>query len=179
VFPKKVLLKDGSVLTIREASVWDARKIVEYMKEVTSETDFLITRPDEVYDVSTERSYIKMYRDDPRKLMLVGVIDKEIVSVLTFTGFGRKRTRHVGEFGISVKRRYWGLGIGTAMISSAIEWAKRNGFKRIQLEVLRSNERAISFYEKLGFKIEGVKRKAVQRDDGSYDDTLIMALFFD
>ncbi|MDK2794272.1 MAG: hypothetical protein PWP75_901, partial [Caldanaerobacter sp.] len=32
-------------------------------------------------------------------------INREIVSLLTFTGFGRKRTRHVGEIGISVKKR--------------------------------------------------------------------------
>ncbi|PLV56706.1 GNAT family N-acetyltransferase [Thermotoga sp. SG1] len=179
MFPKRVLLKDSSVLMIREANIWDAKKIVEYMKEVTSETDFLITRPDEVYDVSTERSYIKMYRNDPRKLMLLGEINKEIVSMLTFTGFGRKRTRHVGELGISVKRRYWGLGIGTAMMTCAIEWARENGFKRIQLEVLKSNERAIGLYRKLGFEVEGVKKRAVRKDDGSYEDVLIMALFFD
>ena len=95
MFPRKELLKDGSLLLIREASIWDAKRIVEYMKEVTSETDFLITRPDEVYDVSTERNYIRMYRNNPGKLMIVGEINREIVSLLTFTGFGRKRTKHV------------------------------------------------------------------------------------
>ncbi|ABQ46370.1 GCN5-related N-acetyltransferase [Thermotoga petrophila RKU-10] len=179
MFPRKEFLKNGSLLLIREASIWDAKRIVEYMKEVTSETDFLITRPDEVYDVSTERNYIRMYRNNPGKLMIVGEINREIVSLLTFTGFGRKRTKHVGEIGISVKKRYWNIGIGTRMITSAIEWARRNDFIRIQLEVLKSNERAISLYRKLGFELEGVKRKAVRRDDGSFEDVFVMALLLD
>jgi RimJ/RimL family protein N-acetyltransferase len=65
------------------------------------------------------------------------------------------------------------------MITSAIEWARRNDFIRIQLEVLKSNERAISLYRKLGFELEGVKRKAVRRDDGSFEDVFVMALLLD
>ncbi|PLV59292.1 GNAT family N-acetyltransferase [Thermotoga sp. KOL6] len=179
MFPQRVRIKNGNLLLIREANVWDARRLVDYMKEVTSETDFLITSPEEVFDVSTEKRYIRMYKNDARKLMLVGEINREIVSVLSFNGFGRKRTKHVGEFGISVKKRYWGLGIGSAMIKSLIDWAKQNDFKRIQLEVLKSNERAISLYKKFGFEVEGMKKKAVLKDDGSFEDILIMALLLD
>ncbi|MBC7123627.1 MAG: GNAT family N-acetyltransferase, partial [Pseudothermotoga sp.] len=45
--------------------------------------------------------------------------------------------------------------------------------KKIQLEVMANNERAIRLYEKFGFEIEGRKKKAILLDD-EYVDLLVM-----
>ncbi len=177
--PRMVVLKNGETLLIREVDVSDAKRVVEYMKTVTAETVFNITAPDEVFDVSTEKKLIKMFRENPRDLMIVGELRGEIVSILSLRGFTRKRTSHAGEMSISVKKKYWGIGIGTAMMKAMIEWAKREGFERIQLEVFKSNERAINLYKKMGFVEEGLKRRAVRLEDGRYEDVLVMALLLD
>ncbi len=36
-------------------------------------------------------------------------------------------------------------------MSLALEWLKESGFKRIGLEVLETNQKAISFYQRHGF----------------------------
>jgi RimJ/RimL family protein N-acetyltransferase len=46
---------------------------------------------------------------------------------------------------------------------------------RVELTVLESNKRAIGVYEKVGFKKEGVKRKAVYKN-GSFENMVIMAI---
>jgi len=46
---------------------------------------------------------------------------------------------------------------------------------KISLEVLASNERAISLYSKIGFKFEGKKRQDVNKN-GVYVDSIIMSI---
>jgi RimJ/RimL family protein N-acetyltransferase len=48
--------------------------------------------------------------------------------------------------------------------------------ERIELGVFASNIPAIKLYEKAGFVVEGVKKKA-RKLDGVYDDMIQMALF--
>jgi ribosomal protein S18 acetylase RimI-like enzyme len=67
-------------------------------------------------------------------------------------------------------------GIGTRLIDEAISRAKEKGLERIELGVFASNAPAIKLYEKMGFVVEGVKKKA-RKLDGVYDDLVNMALF--
>lgn len=57
-----------------------------------------------------------------------------------------------------------GKGIGTFAVQAMLEHAFFNmNLQRIELSVLESNERARNLYEKMGFSLEGVKRKAVYK----------------
>jgi len=46
---------------------------------------------------------------------------------------------------------------------------------KISLEVLKTNQRAINLYEKLGFKFEGIKRDEVCKN-GQWIDSIIMSI---
>ena len=50
-----------------------------------------------------------------------------------------------------------GKGIGKKLMKKAEEWASKQGLKVIVLEVFKSNQRAVSFYELLGYQQEIVK----------------------
>ena len=171
-------MKNGKTLLIRNANVSDADEIVEYMKKVTLETYYMVTKPEEVFDTPIEKSLIRSHLNNPGKLMIAGILDNKIVSLLRFSTFRRKRVSHSGELSLSVLKDYWGLGIGGAMMETLIEWAKNKKIVRIQLEVLEDNERAINLYNKFGFVIEGRKRKAVKLGK-CFKDTLIMALILE
>ena len=54
-----------------------------------------------------------------------------------------------------------------------LDEAIENGINRLELEVSEKNKFAISLYEKLGFEVEGVKRRAFLVN-GNYEDELIM-----
>lgn len=50
--------------------------------------------------------------------------------------------------------------------------------ERVELDVYASNGPALGLYEKLGFVVEGVHRRA-RKLDGQVDDLISMALLFD
>ena len=81
-----------------------------------------------------------------------------------------------GTLGMGVRKDFRRLGIGTRLLEQTLGGSREMGLERIALEVFASNTAAIKLYEKAGFAIEGVKKKA-RKLDGEYDDLVDMALF--
>lgn len=46
---------------------------------------------------------------------------------------------------------YWGKGYGGALLRHSVNWLTEQGFERIYLWALETNQRARRFYEKNGF----------------------------
>ncbi|MFY2060525.1 GNAT family N-acetyltransferase [Achromobacter xylosoxidans] len=68
-----------------------------------------------------------------------------------------------------------GKGVGTEALSLALDFAARDlNLQRIWLRVFESNKRAQRAYEKAGFRVEGVMRRAAWID-GKWENELIMA----
>lgn len=77
--------------------------------------------------------------------------------------------RHCGTFGMGLLPDYRGQGIGARLLTTALEAAKLAGFRRVQLEVFATNEKAIALYRKNGFVHEGTRRMAAVIDGESID----------
>ncbi|MDP2974021.1 MAG: GNAT family protein, partial [Candidatus Diapherotrites archaeon] len=76
---------------------------------------------------------------------------------------------HVGHFGIMLKERFTGLGIGTRLGRKMLELAKKNTrFKVIESGFTAKNARSKRLHKKLGFKQYGVFPKAEKLKDGTY-----------
>ena len=86
--------------------------------------------------------------------------------------------KHCGELGMGVQRDYRRQGIGERLAVVAIEKARQKGLERVELEVFASNEAAIKLYGKLGFVVEGVRKRG-RKLDGVYEDVVEMVLFID
>jgi RimJ/RimL family protein N-acetyltransferase len=177
---KKVSLRNSRIATIREATVDDAAAVLDYLEEVTAETDFLAVGKGEFdWTLEKERQFIADHRSADNKLLILAEVEGHIAGISGFTGDFRKRLRHTGESGLSVLRRHWGLGLGTALMASVIEWAKSSGVvRKIDLRVRVDNERALHLYERFGFVREGVitRQFAVA---GAFYDAYLMGLEVD
>lgn len=57
-------------------------------------------------------------------------------------------------FDLAVIEEMWSAGIGQALMRRAEEFSRERGFKYIGLGVTTANERAVSFYQKLGYAEE-------------------------
>jgi len=68
-----------------------------------------------------------------------------------------------------------GSGLGRALMTTAIEWARAVGVTKLCLNVFPTNEPAVSLYRSLGFEEEGLRRHQVLMPDG-YRDVIAMAL---
>ena len=78
--------------------------------------------------------------------------------------------------GIAVHPFFAGKGEGIKMMQEIIEYAKQNGFLRIELSVAYINEKAIRLYEKVGFVKEGLLKKFTYlKSENKYLDEIMMA----
>jgi RimJ/RimL family protein N-acetyltransferase len=84
------------------------------------------------------------------------------------------------EFAIVIgDRSAWGKGLGRACSRLLIEYGfDELNLRRISLQVLETNERAISLYHSLGFVDEGRLRQA-HRQQGRWIDVLLMGLLIE
>jgi len=149
----------------------DAGAVLQYVEAISRESDFLSFGPGEFgRSEDQERQEIREHYEALNRFFIAGCIDDALVSLLTFRGGHRPRNRHAGEFGMSVRKDCWGLGIGSAMLDSLVVWARGTEVvKKINLRVRTDNSRAISLYERKGFVTEGTIRK----------DVLVQGQYFD
>ncbi|MBN9288037.1 MAG: GNAT family N-acetyltransferase [Gammaproteobacteria bacterium] len=93
----------------------------------------------------------------------------------------KRRAQHVVTLGtLATHPDFQGKGIGTQFIKELINKLKATGIKRIDLCAEADNPKAISFYQKLGFKLEGVLQKYFLREnEDKYIDEHLMAMILD
>ena len=177
---KEVTLRNDQLATIRQARPEDAARLLEYVNRVAGETDFLAFGEGELdWPVEKERRFIEDYVAADNKVLLVAEIDRRVSGIAGLTGDDRPRLRHSGELGVMVSRRYWGLGLGSALMETLIEWAKTSGVvRKLGLRVRVDNERALRLYERLGFAREGLSSRLFLVA-GTFHDGYLMGLEVD
>jgi len=170
-------LKNGKELIIRESNTTDAADLIKVVKKVGSETENLIVTSDEFnMTIEEEINFLKSSKENPKTNHLLAIIDGKIVGTCGLHGKNtRRRIAHVASLGIVILKEYWGLGIGYSLMLNQIEFAKKNGITKIDLEVRVDNEQAINLYKKCGFEIEGIHKNAMNVSIG-YVDNFYMGL---
>jgi RimJ/RimL family protein N-acetyltransferase len=108
-----------------------------------------------------------------RVFPLVAVVDDKVVGDATLH-FRERYHRHLAWVRIFLDREYRRRGIGTLMLQSLIEIARRLGLQQLYSEVVTSQPRVIKAFEELGFQ-----REVTLRDYfifTSSEDTIDMAV---
>ena len=101
----------------------------------------------------------KLTEKKPTTIAFLIKYDNNFVGVTYFHSISYER--NLGEWGIYISNEnIRGLGIGTMALSECINFAKNNlKLKKIYLYVLNTNNKAISLYEKIGFRLIENKSK--------------------
>jgi RimJ/RimL family protein N-acetyltransferase len=82
-----------------------------------------------------------------------------------------------GALGIALADAARGAGVGHAAVQLLLEHAREKmELRKIELEVMATNHRAISLYRKVGFEDVGVRRKHYY-DGTVWHDVLVMEVF--
>lgn len=168
--------KKGREVILRTAVESDAEKLIDYLKITAAETPFLIREPDEItLSIKQEQDFIKSKKDSENELLLIAEIGGRHIGNCSLMSIGSyKRYRHRCDIALALYKKYWGLGIGKAMLETVLDIAEKAGYEQAELEVIADNKPAIALYEKIGFKIYGTFPDSMKYEDGSYLDAYWM-----
>ncbi len=164
-------LSNHKNLIITKAHVADAPLVLDFLNRIGGETDHLTFGLNE-FSVSLDDQIELIDKNitEDFQLMLIGKINDEIVSQLFLSRSSNQRLLHIGEIGLSVSKKYWGLSIGSHMLAWAISWAKHKNLVKLHLQVRVDNKSAVKLYEKFGFLVEGMLKKSIKIQDHFYDE---------
>lgn len=173
-----VMLKNGIKCVLRNAAPSDAKRFLAYFQQTHTETDFLLTYPEEHdSDIIKLEQNLKETKDSDTDVEICAFIDGKLAGS---AGISLLRDcvkmRHRAEFGISIVKEYWGMGIGNALTAACITCAKKAGFLQLELEVVADNKGAVKLYEKYGFVEYGRNPRGFRCKDGHWQELVLMRL---
>ena len=172
-FEKTVTLKDGRSCVLRNATTADAEEVCRTFRLTHSETDFLLSYPDEItMEVEKEGAYLLSKEKSDNEIEICAFIG---MAGITAVG-GKYKTKHRAEFGISVEKAYWGLGIGRELAEACIECAKIAGYEQLELDVVSDNAAALNLYKSLGFVEYGRNPKGFRSRMTGWQELVLMLL---
>ena len=180
-YHKTITLKDGRACILRNGTASDGQALLDIFNLTHMQTDYLLTYPEEhSYTAEDEAELLRRKTDSVDEIELLAELDGIVVGSAGIGCVGRKeKIRHRAEFGISVDKAYWGLGIGRALTEACIECAKRAGYAQLELEAVAENRSAIGLYESVGFVEYGRNPKGFRSRFTGWQEVVLMRLSFD
>ena len=172
---KTFVLKNGQQALLRRLQPADAEKMLEFLRETSRESDFLLRYPEEnIMGISEEVQFLEGICQSDNKIMLACVIDGSVAGNISLRGNDYRKLRHRAELALAVRKNYWHLGIGRAMLTEAVGIARNLGLKYLELDYIDGNARAKGLYESLGFQEIARIPQAYCQPDGTFADAILM-----
>jgi len=147
---------NGREIKIRELSPKDLKRAKDFLNYINSliEEDAKISFNKKL-TLKEEKEWLRNTLKEIRKkkkIVYIAETHGKIVGI-SDVGMKDKRQSHVGEFGISVRKGYRGIGLGKYLMEATLKLAKKRlKPKIIRLSVFENNKIAQNLYKKFGFK---------------------------
>lgn len=180
-YNRSIILENNQKCLIRNAEGFDAKAVYDNFNLTHGQTDYLLAYPDEnSFTVDQERDFLIEKEKSMNEVHICAVVDGKIVGTACIEAVGKKdKVKHRAQFGISIDKEYWNIGIGTALIKACIECARNAGYLQIELDVVSENVSAISLYKSVGFKEYGRNPKGFCSRISGWQEIILMRLELD
>ncbi len=163
-------MKDGRTALIRSPREEDIPGMLDYLYISAGETEFVLRYPEECgkYTPEGEKTLFERINASDNEAMLVCLVDGKVVGNCGIRWNNGIKTRHRASVAIALLKEFWGRGIGTRLFEEMIRIAKENeNILQMELDFVEGNSRARALYEKMGFRITGVRPDAIRLKDGT------------
>lgn len=161
---------------IRQASLEDLSPILYLYSQVSKQESGIVRSYDEITEAFIA-DFLKKSSDNG--LILLALTDNdELVGEMHAYNLGVKAFAHIlGDLTIVVHPEFQGFGVGRQLFSSFLKKVTQEmpHICRIELFVRENNQKAVGFYEKMGFRKEGIFTKRIKNEDGSFENPIAMA----
>ena len=84
-----------------------------------------------------------------------------------------KEARAASIWGVYVCQDWRGLGLSTALVNAALDWARSQAVKIVRLTVMCENAPAVRCYLRNGFTITGLSVGEIEWEGQFYDEILM------
>ncbi|MBM7841301.1 ribosomal-protein-alanine N-acetyltransferase [Alkalihalobacillus xiaoxiensis] len=158
-------------MRIRTVEKKDAEAFYQFQVKLDQEAEYMLYEPNE--RITTVRQIKKTIKDIKKmetSTIFIAEEGNRIIGYVGIYGSSLRRVKHVGYISIGIIEAYCNKGIGYQLLTSSIQFAEETELKRLELSVIEENKRAIHLYQKCGFVLEGVRKKAVRINKQWHDE---------
>lgn len=162
-------------MLIRPIREDDAEGFLAMSRQLDAETTFMLLEPGERNTtVEQQREHILSVLTADNQMIFVAEHEGRLVGYLAGFGGDYRRNHDNVHIVIGILQAFTGQGIGRRLFEAVEAWARERGLHRLELTVMAHNTRGKALYTKMGFEVEGVKRKSLYVD-GAWVDEICMA----
>lgn len=149
-------------MEIRQIEIQDAESLIKFFSQLDVETEFMLFEVGErPISLSQQIEYIKTLNTSENEKIFIAIDQQHIVGFIALSRKPFNKVKHCFQLVIGILKNYHGKNLANALYRYAESWAMAQGVIRIELTVIQDNIAAIKFYEKLGFKTEGIRSKSM------------------
>ncbi len=169
-YRRLITLEDGARVLLRPMTTDDEKGLVQLY--TSAQPEDLRSLRDDVTDPAVIHTWVQEL-DYSRVLPLLAVINERVVGNATLH---RRRGpyQHIGEVRIFLSKDFRGRGLGTEMLKTLIELARKEGLHWLQAEVFASRPKVIRAFESLDFEQQCTLEDYFMLPDGQTEDIVIL-----
>ena len=180
--PVSYQFKDGRTLIFRTIGVGDEEAFLAFRRVIPVESTHTMQ-----YVGMTLPTFEEMIEYNRRDLESPDVLKVGVFDGSTLVGYLRMGPQHAGhpwvahltQFGMMIRKEFWGQGIGRKLLQIQDEFALSIGVTRIEAMVRAKNEAGVKLYLRAGYQIEGTRREAAIINGEKQDEYFIAKLLND
>lgn len=134
-----------------------------------------LAAPFRFINIDVDENWFSAYMNQRKNTVRCSILDdNKLIGLVSLTNIDN--INQTAQLHIMIgDTNYLGKGAGTFDDQEMINHAFNNlNLQRIELEVLKSNERALGLYKKCGFLVEGRKERCIYKN-GTFQNMLMMA----
>lgn len=162
--------------TLRPATASDAGSLLSLFSRLERETPFFPWMPGERALTASDIEDRLAECSNGSRHILIAQRDGELAGYVDIRRAGLQRLSHGAFLELGIGKLYWGAGLGKRLMLAAEDWARKNDVIRIAFPVVSENLRAVGLYLRLGYSIEGCRRRVYRIDERLVDEYMLAKL---
>jgi len=173
---EKIILnkKEITIRELNQKDIKEAKKFQDFYSSLIEENAKILMNKKPSLKEQKEKLEDILKQKRKKLTIFLVVENRGRIIAITNVHLGRGRQNHVGDLGITIRKSYRGIGLGSYLMKKIIKLAKKElKVKILRLNVFPNNRPAINLYKKHGFKKFGRIPDQFQ-DRGKLVDEIVM-----
>lgn len=172
---RKISLKNIKIRKLSPSDLKRAKEFLNFADSLIEEEAMVLLCEKKTLKDEKEWLRSKLKNIKNKKEVVLVAQDKNKIVGISHVELKRERQSHVGEFGISIRKEYRGIGLGKKLMTEILKLAKRElKPKFIRLSVYPQNKIAQNLYKKFGFKKVAKIPKQIQYKGKLVDEVIMI-----